>query len=164
MEGISILFSEGKGCLPIVLDQSFYNSKRSPKSPRSSCNASIILCQKRSYAQQTRHNYDDSQDVISSMFDLRATLSIMNLYIAVNFEVSPKILLEPFLVSTTVGESVLAKWVYMDCHSQIFRKSPQFFQQSQTFLILVLFFVWIRYTLVSPQLTIGVESLNPSFQ
>ncbi|KAH0661218.1 hypothetical protein KY284_026149 [Solanum tuberosum] len=78
--------------------------------------------QNRLYALQARQDQKDSPDVVTSMsqvFDLDAyalldpvtTLSFVTPYIAVKFDVSPKTLLEPFSVSTTVGDPVIARRV-----------------------------------------------------
>ncbi len=39
----------------------------------------------------------------------------MTPYVVMNFDVLPEQLLEPFSVSTPVGESILAERVYRDC-------------------------------------------------
>ena len=46
------------------------------------------------------------------MLDLGATLSFVTPYIAVQFSVSLEILLEHFLVSTPIGEPIIARLVY----------------------------------------------------
>lgn len=49
---------------------------------------------------------------IYELLDLRATHSFVNPYIASYFVVSSKILLESFMISTLVRDSVIAKTVY----------------------------------------------------
>ena len=49
------------------------------------------------------------------MLDLGATLSFLTPHIAVQFSVSPKTLSEPFLVSTKVGDQVVARLVHRNC-------------------------------------------------
>ncbi|KAH0636415.1 hypothetical protein KY290_036860 [Solanum tuberosum] len=46
---------------------------------------------------------------------LGVRLSFVTPYIAMNFDILPKQLLEPFSVSTPVGESILSERVYRDC-------------------------------------------------
>ena len=52
---------------------------------------------------------------VYALFDLGATLSFVTPLIAKKFDVLLDILHEPFLVSTLVGESVVAKRVYQNC-------------------------------------------------
>lgn len=49
---------------------------------------------------------------VYDFLDLGALLSFVTLYIVVDFGVSPKILVEPFSVSTPVGKSIIAWGVY----------------------------------------------------
>ncbi|KAH0714755.1 hypothetical protein KY284_007660 [Solanum tuberosum] len=74
----------------------------------------------------SRQEQKDSPDVVTSMikvfnFDVYAlldsgeSLSVVTNYVAMNFDVLPEKLLEPFSVSTHVGESILADRVYHDC-------------------------------------------------
>ncbi|KAH0647574.1 hypothetical protein KY285_032822 [Solanum tuberosum] len=49
---------------------------------------------------------------VYALLDPGATLSFVTPYVAVNFGVSPETLLEPFSVSTTVGDPVIARRVY----------------------------------------------------
>ncbi|KAG5572875.1 hypothetical protein H5410_062641 [Solanum commersonii] len=76
----------------------------------------------------------DSPDVVTGMIqifnfdvyallDPGASLSFVTLYVAMNFDVLPEKLLEPFSVSTPVGESILADRVYRDCTPSI-TKAP----------------------------------------
>lgn len=46
------------------------------------------------------------------LLDPGASLSFVTPYLAVNFDVSFEILVEPFSVSTLVGKSIIARWVY----------------------------------------------------
>ena len=46
------------------------------------------------------------------LLDPDATLSFFTPQVATNFDILPDILHEPFIVSTPVGESVVAKRVY----------------------------------------------------
>ncbi|WMV09239.1 hypothetical protein MTR67_002624 [Solanum verrucosum] len=52
----------------------------------------------------------------------RASLSFVTPYIAMRFDILPKQLLEPFTVSTHVGESILAEKVYRDYANSINHK------------------------------------------
>ena len=79
-------------------------------------------------------NSKDSPDVVTGMIqvfdsnvyallDLGASLSFVTPYVAMNFDVIPEQLSEPFSVSTPVGESILAKRVYRDCPIFVNHKS-----------------------------------------
>ena len=52
---------------------------------------------------------------VFALVDLRASLSFVTFYVAINFGVLLEKLLEPFSVSTHVGESILGKREYHDC-------------------------------------------------
>ncbi|KAG5571441.1 hypothetical protein H5410_061207 [Solanum commersonii] len=76
----------------------------------------------------------DSPDVVTGMIkvfnfvffdllDLGASLSFVNPYVAMNFDVLPEKLLESFSVSTPVGDSILAERVYPDCTIFVNHKS-----------------------------------------
>ncbi|WMV37992.1 hypothetical protein MTR67_031377 [Solanum verrucosum] len=54
--------------------------------------------------------------------DSGATLSFMSPFIAVQFSVSPETLSEPFLVSTPIGDPVLARRVYKNCPVTVSQK------------------------------------------
>ncbi|WMV24599.1 hypothetical protein MTR67_017984 [Solanum verrucosum] len=82
--------------------------------------------QNRLYALQTRGDQESSSDVVTGMLrvlhidvydllDLGATLSFVTPYIAMRFGVLLEVFLEPFSVSTPVGDSVVAKRVYRRC-------------------------------------------------
>ena len=69
---------------------------------------------------------EDSSDIVTGMlhifqFDLNALLdprssfSYVTPLIAVNFEISPESIPEPILVSTPVGDSIVAQKVYKKC-------------------------------------------------
>ena len=60
---------------------------------------------------------------VYEFLDPGAILCFVSLYVAMNFEVSPKQLREPFGVSTHVGEFILAKRVYHDCPISINHKN-----------------------------------------
>ncbi|KAH0679012.1 hypothetical protein KY284_020097 [Solanum tuberosum] len=86
------------------------------------------------YAFTSRQEQENSPDVVTSMIkvfpfdvyallDLGASLSFVTPYVAMNFDVHPEQLLEPFSVSTPVGESILAERVYRDCTISVNHKS-----------------------------------------
>ncbi|KAG5599152.1 hypothetical protein H5410_030522 [Solanum commersonii] len=88
----------------------------------------------RLYAITSRQEQEDSPDVVTGMiqvFDLtvyalldpEASLSFVTPYVAMNFDIIPKQLSEPFNVSTAVGESILAESVYCDCPVSVNHKS-----------------------------------------
>ena len=52
---------------------------------------------------------------IYDILDPGATLSFFTPLVAKKFDMSPDILHKPFIVSTSVGESVVAKRVYINC-------------------------------------------------
>ncbi|XP_069155800.1 uncharacterized protein [Solanum lycopersicum] len=77
----------------------------------------------RFYALPSRGEHETSTDVVTGMLkvfsvdayallDPITTLSFVTLFVAKKFEIFPNISHEPFLVSTPVGESVVAKRVY----------------------------------------------------
>uniref|UniRef100_M1D3Z3 Gag-pol polyprotein n=1 Tax=Solanum tuberosum TaxID=4113 RepID=M1D3Z3_SOLTU len=78
--------------------------------------------QNRLYALQAHQDQEDSPDVVTgtlriidldvyAVLDPGATLSFVTPYIAVKFDVSPETLSEPFSVSTSVGDPVIARRV-----------------------------------------------------
>ncbi|KAH0705892.1 hypothetical protein KY285_010419 [Solanum tuberosum] len=94
----------------------------------------------RLYAITSRQEQEDSPDVVTGMIqvfksnvytllDPKASSSFVTPYVAMNFDVIPEQLSEPFSVSTPVGESILAKRVYRDC--------PIFFNRTSTMADLV---------------------------
>ena len=79
----------------------------------------------RFYALRSRGEQETSLDVVTSMLkvfsldvyallDPGATLTFVTPLIAKKFEILPDIFHEPFIVSTPVGESVVAKMVYIN--------------------------------------------------
>lgn len=56
------------------------------------------------------------------MLDPKTTLSFLTPYIEVDFGISHKILLGPFLFSTLVGDSVIARWLNRNCSVTVFQK------------------------------------------
>ena len=52
---------------------------------------------------------------VYALLDPGATLSIITTLVAKKFDILPDILHEPFIVSTPVGESIIAKKVYKNC-------------------------------------------------
>lgn len=52
---------------------------------------------------------------VYALFDLRETLYFVTLYTVVDFCVSPKMFSEPFSVFTPIDDSVIAKWVCINC-------------------------------------------------
>uniref|UniRef100_M1DCD2 Gag-pol polyprotein n=1 Tax=Solanum tuberosum TaxID=4113 RepID=M1DCD2_SOLTU len=82
--------------------------------------------QNRFYALLTRGAQKSSLDVVTGMLnvfqldvyvllDAGATLSFVTPYVAMRFDVLPDVLLEPFSISTLVGDSIVAKRVYRKC-------------------------------------------------
>ncbi|WMV41353.1 hypothetical protein MTR67_034738 [Solanum verrucosum] len=53
---------------------------------------------------------------VYSLLDPCATLSFVTPYVAIRFNISLNVLLDPFFVSTPIGESIQAKRVYRNCH------------------------------------------------
>lgn len=77
-------------------------------------------CQNMIYAIKTLHDHEGSLDIVIAMLkvfhlevyvllDLGATFSFMTLYVPMKFDIDPKILLEPFSISTLIGDSINAK-------------------------------------------------------
>ena len=54
--------------------------------------------------------------------DPGATLSFVTPYIVVQFTVCPETLSEPFSVSTPVGDPVIARRIYRNCHVTVSQK------------------------------------------
>ena len=85
------------------------------------------------YAMGSRQDQENSPDVVTGMLrvfsfdvyallDPGATLSFVTPYLATKFEILPEHLLEPFSVSTPVGESILVEKVYRNCIVSIHRR------------------------------------------
>ncbi|WMV50784.1 hypothetical protein MTR67_044169 [Solanum verrucosum] len=79
------------------------------------------------YALKTRHDQEGSPDVVTGVLkvfhinvyaflDPSATLSFVMPYVSMRFDVSPDVLLDLFSISTPIGESIVAKRVYRNCH------------------------------------------------
>ena len=47
--------------------------------------------------------------------DPKSTLSYVTPYVAVGFGFEPEVIIEPFSVSTPVGDSIIARMVYRNC-------------------------------------------------
>ena len=88
------------------------------------------------YALQARQDQEGSLCVVTStlqvfnldvyaLLDPWATLSFVTPYITVHFSVSPETLSEPFLVSTLVGDPVIARRIYKSCPITAFEKVNQ---------------------------------------
>ncbi|XP_069145474.1 uncharacterized protein [Solanum lycopersicum] len=80
----------------------------------------------RFYTLRSRGEQETSPDLVTgmlkvfspdvySLLDPGATLSFVTPLVAKNFDILPDILHEPFIVSTPVDESVIAKRVYRNC-------------------------------------------------
>jgi len=110
MRGFSMLMAkgiDGKQATPSGLDSN------APK-------------QNRFYAFHTRGEQESSPDVLTAMLkvfqldvyallDPGATLSFVTPYVLMRFDVLPDVLIEPFSVSTPIGDSIVAKRVYRKC-------------------------------------------------
>ncbi|KAH0712585.1 hypothetical protein KY289_008544 [Solanum tuberosum] len=88
----------------------------------------------RLYAINSRQEQEDSPDVVPgriqvfdftiyALLDPGVSLSFVTPYVAMNFDVIPKQLSEPFSVSTPVGEPIIAERVYRDCPISVNHKS-----------------------------------------
>ena len=78
------------------------------------------------YALRSRDNQEESPDVVSGILkvfsidlyafiDLGSTLSFVTPLATKNFDILPDVLIEPFSVTNPVGDSVVAKRVFMSC-------------------------------------------------
>ncbi|KAH0664080.1 hypothetical protein KY284_029011 [Solanum tuberosum] len=85
------------------------------------------------YALQTRDEQESSPDMVTGMLkvfqlyvhallDPSATLSFVTSYVAMRFDVLLDVLLEPFYVSTPIGDSIVAKRVYRKCPISLSRR------------------------------------------
>uniref|UniRef100_M1D9T4 Gag-pol polyprotein n=1 Tax=Solanum tuberosum TaxID=4113 RepID=M1D9T4_SOLTU len=88
----------------------------------------------RLYPINSRQEQEDSPDVVTGMIqvfdftvfallDPGVSLSFVTSYVAMNFDVLPEQLSEPFSVSTHVGEFILTERVYRDCPISVNHKS-----------------------------------------
>nr|XP_009758075.1 PREDICTED: uncharacterized protein LOC104210804 [Nicotiana sylvestris] len=73
----------------------------------------------RLYALVGRQDKEARGDVVT---DPGATLSYVTPYIAKKFGIEPEKLCEPFEVSTPVGESVIARCIYMGCPVKVYHR------------------------------------------
>ncbi|WMV43118.1 hypothetical protein MTR67_036503 [Solanum verrucosum] len=89
--------------------------------------------QNRFYALQTRGEHESSPDVVTGMLkvfqldvyallDPGATLSFVTPYVVMRFDMFPDVLLEPFSVSTPIGDFVVAKRVYRKCPVSLYHR------------------------------------------
>ena len=80
----------------------------------------------RLYALHRRKEVGDAPDVVTGMLkvfnfdvyallDLGANLSFVTPFIATRFDIVPDMLLEPYLVSNPVGESIVARKICKQC-------------------------------------------------
>lgn len=83
------------------------------------------------------------------LLDPKSSLSYVTLLVAMNFKMSPKKIPEPFLVSTLVGESVVAKQVYRDYPITILHR--------------VILFDLIEVDMVDFDLTLGIDWLHSCY-
>ena len=78
------------------------------------------------YALRLRGDKETSPDVVTSIFKVfsvdiyallypSATISFVTPLVAIKFYILPDILNEPFMVSTLIGEYVVAKRIYRNC-------------------------------------------------
>ena len=85
------------------------------------------------YAMGNRQDQKIAPDVVTSilriftfdcyaLLDPGATLSFVTPYVASKFGILPECLLEPFVVSTTTGKSILAERVYINCVVSIYHR------------------------------------------
>lgn len=59
---------------------------------------------------------------VYALLDLGANLSFVTPFLANRFDKVPELLLEPYLVSNAVGESIVAKNVYKRCPVSIMHR------------------------------------------
>lgn len=97
------------------------------------------------------------------LFNPKALLSFVTPYIAINFNVSPKIIVEPFSISTSMGKSIIARWVYINCPVTVSQKITlvDFMELELTNLDVILGIDWLTHAML--QLTIEIESFSFSF-
>lgn len=105
-----------------------------PAPPRgASSSTSGGQCQNQFYAIPSHKEQEDSPDVVTDIlhifyFDVYVLLDpglgffYVTPLVAVNFEISSKKIPEPILVSTLVGESIVAKQIYKKCPTTILHK------------------------------------------
>ena len=118
-------FSYGKSCHK-MRDCPNLKSHEKVGGQAQACGSSDASKKNCFYALCSRGEQETSHDVVTGMLkiftldvyvllDPGATLSFVTTLVAKKFDVLPYILYEPFLVSTPVGESVIAKRVYLNC-------------------------------------------------
>ncbi|KAH0712114.1 hypothetical protein KY289_008073 [Solanum tuberosum] len=102
-----------------------HDGKEGNQAPPSGSNSNVPK-QNHFYALQTRGDQESSPDVVIGMLrffqldvyallDHGATLSFVTQYVAMKFDVLPDVLLEPFSISTPIGDSMVAKRAYRIC-------------------------------------------------
>ena len=115
----------------------------------------------RFYALHSRGEQQTSPDVVTGMLkvfsidayallDPITTLSFVTPFVAKKFEIFPNISHEPFLVSTPVGESVVAKRVYKNFPIMLPNRVSYVELIEFDMLDLMSFWVWISCMLVLP--------------
>lgn len=83
-------------------------------------------CQNHFYALSSRQEQENSPDIVTGMLcvfnfdvyvllDPESSFSYVTPLVAVNFEINSEKIPEPFLVSTPVGDSFIAKKIYKKC-------------------------------------------------
>uniref|UniRef100_M0ZUZ3 Retrotransposon gag protein n=1 Tax=Solanum tuberosum TaxID=4113 RepID=M0ZUZ3_SOLTU len=89
--------------------------------------------------------------------DPGASLSFVTPYVAMNFDVIPKKLSEPFSVSTPVGESIIAERFYLDCPISVNHKSTiaNLIELDKVDFDVIL--VWNGFMPIMPQLIVELE-------
>ncbi|XP_069143301.1 uncharacterized protein [Solanum lycopersicum] len=111
------------------------------------------------YALRSRVEQETSPDVVTAMskvfsidvyalLDSGATLSFITPLVSKKFDILPDILNEPFMVTTPVGESVIAKRVYRNC--------PLMFHNRVTHVELV------EFDMIDFDVILGMDSLHAS--
>lgn len=85
---------------------------------------------------------------VYALLDPGSSFSYVTPLVAINFKVSPEIISEPILVSTPVGESIVAQKVYKKCPVSILYRVVFADLIELDMVDLILFWVWTGFTLV----------------
>lgn len=100
---------------------------------------------------------------VYDLLDSRANLSFVTPYLAMKFDISLEILLEPLPVYTLVGNSVLTKKVSRNCLVSVFHKVTSCDLVEFDMTIFMLSLVWIGFMHAMLRLSVEPEWLTFNF-
>uniref|UniRef100_A0A0V0H6A2 Putative ovule protein n=1 Tax=Solanum chacoense TaxID=4108 RepID=A0A0V0H6A2_SOLCH len=101
---------------------------------------------------------------VYALLDISDALSFVTQYVANKFDMLPEVLLDPFSISTPVGDSVVAKRVYRICHISLSRRITLVDSVELDILDFDVILVWIGCMHVMPLSIVGLRWLGFNFQ